>query len=488
MSRLGIFLAWLLVSVSPSLSAAPNTLFVVAGQSNATGLASPVELQQDVLRAPQDSVLFYRNSTVWTPGSVTGAVAWALQNPPSWGPLQLPTEPETPPRGKPTDVKGIFGPEFFLGRTYASDQNEKIAVIKSDWPGTNLAVQWNPQATKGPRYYDKMLKNTRQGITDLKTKGIEGPVTAFFWMQGEGDTPPPFAGSYQKNLAHLIERVRQDFSNPDLPFVFGQISSQSKPGGGKGGEIVRAAQKAVADSVAHTAMVVTNDLPLRPTDPKIDPFPIHFNTAGQLALGERFAWAFETLEGRSAPEPIPGLINTGVIKAITADTTNQVSNRLDDDAEDPGWTARTDAGPESVCLVAMLPVDSSWINHLASQGPAVTAYPNSKWITPSPAISLRAGPVTYQMHFNLSGFNPASAVITGQFAAAEGTQVFLNGGDLHLHPIYAYDNWTPFSIQANTLPQNVHFVEGDNKLTFVAPAATESQGLRVEFIDAVARR
>src|SRR5207245_7622204 len=55
--------------------------------------------------------------------------------------------------------------------------------------------------------------------------------------------------------------------------------------------------------------------------------------------------------------------------------------------------------------------------------------PNSKWIAPrvDAANGNAVGTYTYRTTFDLTGLNPATAVLTGQFASDNGATIKLNG-------------------------------------------------------------
>jgi len=99
--------------------------------------------------------------------------------------------------------------------------------------------------------------------------------------------------------------------------------------------------------------------------------------------------------------------------------------------------------------------------------------PNSRWISVN-ANGSNAGSGTYvfELTFSLAGLDPASAVITGQFAADNQSTIQMNGvtvpGIANTFSIY-----TPFTINSN-------FIAGSNKLAFVVVDAGAPMALRVD--------
>lgn len=105
----------------------------------------------------------------------------------------------------------------------------------------------------------------------------------------------------------------------------------------------------------------------------------------------------------------------------------------------------------------------------------------SRWIAPNAdSAGTPAGDYTYATHFTLpTGADPATASITGRWAADNSAKMFLNGVAVSttVSPPFSYEHWTPFTI---TGP----FVAGSNTLTFVVNNVNNWIGLRVEFITA----
>ena len=104
--------------------------------------------------------------------------------------------------------------------------------------------------------------------------------------------------------------------------------------------------------------------------------------------------------------------------------------------------------------------------------------PNSKWIAPQASQSTGNAPgaYTYRTTFDLTGFNPATATLTGQWAADDCAVMKLNGNVVNVSPAAAYNNWTPFTITSG-------FAAGVNTLDFVVTnggPAINPTGLRVE--------
>jgi hypothetical protein len=102
--------------------------------------------------------------------------------------------------------------------------------------------------------------------------------------------------------------------------------------------------------------------------------------------------------------------------------------------------------------------------------------PSSKWIAPlaNEATGNPEGTYTYHTTFNLTGFNPATASLTGQWGADNSAVMKLNGVTVTSVP--GFSSLTPFTISSG-------FVAGVNSLDFVVTNLSPTPnptGLRVE--------
>jgi len=239
---------------APGKGRSTMKVFILAGQSNMAGTARPEELPEQ-LRTPPLNVYLWRNGR--------------------WGPL-TPWEQ--------------WGPELSFGHAMARAwPQERIGIVKLAVGGTSLAA-WAPDwsaeqaaltgnAGVGP-LYARLMQRVRLA---LESEG--GRVVGMVWMQGERDCRYAAAAAvYDDGLRALIERVRRDLHEAELPFVIGQVNPPAEQGYPYA-DVVRAAQERVAGEVPHTALVSTDGLPKRADG-------LHYAPSGLEALGERLAEAY----------------------------------------------------------------------------------------------------------------------------------------------------------------------------------------------------
>lgn len=235
------------ISTSTQL-ARPTKLYIVAGQSNAVGQYAYNSQLPASLQEPQDNVSIYSGSAWQTLAPCLGASS------------------------------AEFGPEVTFSHDIAAAfPNESVGLIKYAVGATSLWEDWKAGAsvaTSGPQYQG-LLQAVQSAIAALGP-GETPEIAGFVWMQGESDAIEGHGTQYSANLTNFIQRLRTDLGLPDLEFAIGQIH-HNWPGDALD---VMQAQEAVCavDPLAH--LVYTDDL---------STYSRHFDAAGQMALGSRFA-------------------------------------------------------------------------------------------------------------------------------------------------------------------------------------------------------
>lgn len=203
------------------------------------------------------------------------------------------------------NLGATFGPELSFGNNIQSFYpNRQIAIIKHSKSGTNLYSQWAPgksptdTANFGPEF-KTFVKTVDGGLKALKSKGLKPVIRGMLWQQGEADANDG-GQNYGTNLKNFIGRVREQWSTPDMLFIYGYVYPVADAMDNKAGrDIVRAAEKNIdqdsgnALATKRAFVVETDGLELRADDPNVCSFVandrVHFGTAGQLELGKRMA-------------------------------------------------------------------------------------------------------------------------------------------------------------------------------------------------------
>lgn len=171
----------------------------------------------------------------------------------------------------------LFGPELSFGARAGANRN--VGIIKVAVPGTNLANDWSPQVA-GSLYF-KALDAVRTAKTTRPIK-----VVGVLWMQGESDAQnEAMATNYGANLISFIQSLRRDLGDQSIPVAVGRINPPVDQGFPYAAA-VRAGQQNAA--LPGYTWFDCDDLELG-TD------ALHFTSAGQIALGNRFADAMTRL-------------------------------------------------------------------------------------------------------------------------------------------------------------------------------------------------
>ena len=190
-------------------------------------------------------------------------------------------------------MRNSFGPEIGFARAWMRQRpSDELWLVKYAVGGSSL-LAWQPEWTaenaartddeaKGA-LYARLLKHTEQ-----VTRDADCHCAGCLWMQGESDARYAHAAAaYENNLRHFIWRLRRDLGVPRLPFVLGLVNPPCDPW--RHVATVREAQHKIAREDDRAALVDTVGLSKHDDN-------LHYDTAGQLQLGRRFAEALLALQ------------------------------------------------------------------------------------------------------------------------------------------------------------------------------------------------
>jgi hypothetical protein len=238
---------------------AETRVYILSGQSNASGYGVPSELT-----APYNSP--DANVKLWS----SDVGSWTALSP----------------------VSNWFGSEISFGRDMAAAYpDDQICIIK--YIGTSgFCDNWQLDP---PGYcYTNLMATIDAAMAGLTAQNLSPVFSGFLWQHGESDATHSHdsAAAYQANLAEFIAMVRHDLDAADLQFAIGRKNLYWGGSGGDSG-LVRAAQMTVPGIVGHASWFNTDDLPVY-TDGVLQG---HFNSAGLIELGHRYAQQFMAFPG-----------------------------------------------------------------------------------------------------------------------------------------------------------------------------------------------
>lgn len=249
------------------ISGSKLKVFILAGQSNMAGQGDPMELTGEFQKHPEN--------------------------------VMMPIPPRERKGRQPTDLVPFapfperFGPEVGFAHAMAKAwPEEKIVLIKKAIGGTS-ALAWAPDWTReraaltknervGPLYKNLM----EQLVEPIRERyGDDVEIAGVLWAQGGRDGRyEQAAKQYEQNLKKIIAAFRKDLGNPKLPFILAHtVDAQGR--GFPHMDQIRAAQERIAKADPHSVLVSSANLSTKRDK-------VHFDTKGQLELGQRFAKAY----------------------------------------------------------------------------------------------------------------------------------------------------------------------------------------------------
>ena len=177
-----------------------------------------------------------------------------------------------------------------LGKTFGE-------VVAEARPGVTIglipcAVGGSPIDTWQPGVFDEA---TRSFPWDDMMRRIQvampaGTLKGILWHQGESDSKPELAVSYEAKLHALIARFRLATGAPKVPFVVGQMGRFDGKPWDPEREVVDRAHQSLPKRVANAAFVSSAGL-------KDKGDKIHFDAESYRELGRRYAKVYLGMSG-----------------------------------------------------------------------------------------------------------------------------------------------------------------------------------------------
>ncbi|MBK1835192.1 sialate O-acetylesterase [Roseibacillus ishigakijimensis] len=284
MIRLTLYFSALSLVLQSQLEGALVNVILIAGQSNADGRAASSALPAH-LQSPQSDVPYF----------------YHVEGGPGSGTLTT-VQPGSPEFGGGT----FFGPEITLAENLTSyltstSSSATLAIIKYANGGTNLSNDWRAggdgsETNDGNEYL--VFQNTvTAGLGALQSANPSDTfrLAGLVWMQGESDTLNATSTSnYESNLRTFISDVRLTYG--EIPFVIGKLSSGQTALDANRLTSIQNAQEVVAGDTAGVSSVETDSFGIKSDN-------LHFDAAGQQALGNAFAQELIDLNALTIPEP-----------------------------------------------------------------------------------------------------------------------------------------------------------------------------------------
>lgn len=289
------------IAVASSAHAKVYRVYYLGGQSNMDGYGQTKDLSNEQ-REPVEGCMIYRGSIQGFGDEPRGLGVWATLTP-GFG-VGYSSD------GTTNRLGDRFGPELSFGaRMQELHPDENIAIIKYSRGGSSIMLEsggatWDVDDRRekngrvGINQFDHALKTIDMALSvrDIDGDGEDDTLipAGIVWMQGESDgTNEAAADAYEQNLSELMNLLRAAMRVDELPVVIGRISDSGANSSGqpvwKWGDRIRAAQQGFCENDPAAALVTSTD-----SYGYSDPY--HYNSAGYVDLGIRFAQAMHVLE------------------------------------------------------------------------------------------------------------------------------------------------------------------------------------------------
>ena len=123
----------------------------------------------------------------------------------------------------------------------------------------------------------KLLSNFKAKVAIAKQYGT---VKGILWHQGESDATEKRIPHYSQHLQTLFGQFRSIVGNDQLPIILGELGAFSKEPAAF--ESINNIIRSYPNQDPRSAFIITSDLQHKGDS-------LHFNSAGQRMMGERYA-------------------------------------------------------------------------------------------------------------------------------------------------------------------------------------------------------
>lgn len=151
--------------------------------------------------------------------------------------------------------------------------NIRVLIIHTAVGGSNIR-QWIDDST---HRNVKLLSNFKEKVAIAKQYGT---IKGILWHQGESDANEKRIPLYNQHLQILFKQFRDIVGNDQLPIIMGELGAFSKQPSDF--EKINAIIRNYPSQDQWSGFIKTNDLQHKGDS-------LHFNSAGQRQMGERYA-------------------------------------------------------------------------------------------------------------------------------------------------------------------------------------------------------
>ncbi len=174
------------------------------------------------------------------------------------------------------DNAGVGPGLAFAEAIAARDPKVRIGLIPCAVGGSQIAL-WQ----KGAKLYDEALRRAKLALQ--QTAPVKARIRGALWLQGEADATDERLPVYETKLLKLVDDLRTDLGEPQLPFIACTIGEMRDDAGAANRRKMNELLLSLPMKRPHTACVDARDLKTHIGD------NVHFDTAAQEEIGRRYA-------------------------------------------------------------------------------------------------------------------------------------------------------------------------------------------------------
>jgi hypothetical protein len=175
------------------------------------------------------------------------------------------------------------GPGLSFAESLVCDSGQHMIALVPAARGGSWISLWQPER----ELYVEAIDRARKALADFPPGTAR--IQAVLWLQGESDARDDRYQQYAERLANLIESLRRDLQQPDLPFIACTIGSFIPPQRFSHVAEINQVLLGLPDKIPFTATVDARDLDGHIGD------RLHYNSASQEVIGQRFAETYRVL-------------------------------------------------------------------------------------------------------------------------------------------------------------------------------------------------
>ncbi|MDX9973275.1 MAG: sialate O-acetylesterase [FCB group bacterium] len=236
-----------------------------------------------------------------------------------------------------------------------------VGLVACAHGGTSMG-QWDPAKRDegGRSLYGSMYR---------RFQAVGGKVRGVLWYQGESDANPDAAPIFADLFKNIVQSMRTDFGNAELPFYYVQIGRFTNPADAKDWNRAQQVQLDCESQIPHSAMVTSINLSLDDG--------IHIGTQGLKVLGTQFARIaardlFKAGTVQNGPRPVSAKRNGSPFGMRLLVTFSGVNGGLKSDGRVAGFSVSDAEGNPlpNVYDAEISPVDPNTVIVWLSEAPA----------------------------------------------------------------------------------------------------------------------